>query len=83
MRSQLKFAVDAKQIKGEDGKMVKPSAVVKKIIDAWNSILNSSTKELYVEFVMHFRRVCVRYPNFLKYVNGTIFDQVKENIVCS
>lgn len=30
--------------------------VVERIIDAWNGIINSSTEEFYVEYVLHFRR---------------------------
>lgn len=50
-------------------------------MDAWNVILNSSKKELYVDFIIHFRKVCEKYPYLLKYVESTILDQVKENIV--
>ena len=50
-------------------------------MDAWNGIINSSMKE-YSKFVIHFRSVCARYLDLLKYVEGTILDQVKENIVC-
>ena len=28
-------------------------------------------------------RVCARYPDFLKYVENTILDQVKEKIICA
>lgn len=63
--------------------MDKPGVVVEKIMNAWNGIINSSTKELYVEFVIHFRRVCARYANLLKYVEETILDQVKEKIFCA
>lgn len=35
VRSRLKSTVGTKQIKDEDGKMVKPSVVLEKIIDAW------------------------------------------------
>lgn len=63
--------------------MVKTSVVLEKIMDAWNGIINSSTKELYAESVIHFKRVCARYPDFLKYVESTILDQVKEKIVCA
>ena len=34
-------------------------------------------------FVMHFRKVCEKYPDLLKYVESTILDQVKEKIVCA
>ncbi|CAK8566771.1 unnamed protein product [Lathyrus sativus] len=50
-------------------------------MDAWNRILNSSTKELYVDFVIQFWKVCEKYSALLKYVESTILDQVKENIV--
>lgn len=40
-------------------------------------------KELYVDYVIHFRKVCVKYMDFLKYVESTILDQVMENIVCA
>ena len=40
-------------------------------------------KELYAEFVLHFRNVCAIYSNLVKYVEGTILDQVKEKILCA
>lgn len=82
VRSRVKLAVGTKHFKGEDGKMVKPGVMVEKIMDTWNGIISSSTKELYAEFVLHFRSVCTIYPKFLKYVKGTILYQVKEKIVC-
>lgn len=64
MRSRLKSAIGTKQIKGEDRKMVKLGVVLGKIMDAWNGILNSSTKYLYAASIMHFRSVCQisRFP---------------------
>lgn len=35
--------VGTKQIKGEDGKMVKVGVVLKSIMDTWNGVINSST----------------------------------------
>lgn len=35
-----------KQSKGEDGKMLKPTQILKPIMDAWNVIINSSTKKV-------------------------------------
>lgn len=63
--------------------MIKPGVVVENIMDAWNGVINSSTKELYIEFVIHFKSVCSRYPYLVKYVEGTILDQVKNKIVCA
>ncbi|XP_050891007.1 uncharacterized protein LOC127096489 [Lathyrus oleraceus] len=68
VRSRVKPAVGTKHIKAEDGKRVKASVIVEKIMDAWNVIVNSSTKELYVDSVIHFRKVCKKYPDLLKYV---------------
>lgn len=61
--------------------MVKAGVVVEKIIDAQNRIINYSTKELYAGSVIHFRKVCEKYPDLLKYVQSTILDRVKEKIV--
>ncbi|XP_050876420.1 uncharacterized protein LOC127080131 [Lathyrus oleraceus] len=81
MRSWVKPAVRTKQIEPGDGKLVKAGVVVEKIMDAWNRIINSSIKELYVDSVMHFRKVCEKYHDLSKYVERTILDQVKEKIV--
>ncbi|XP_050893360.1 uncharacterized protein LOC127099673 [Lathyrus oleraceus] len=83
VRSRVKPVVWTKQIESEDGKMVKVGVVVEKLSDAWNRIINSSTKEPYVDSLIHFRKVCEKYPDLLKYVESTILDQVKENIVCA
>lgn len=66
MRSQVKSAVWTKHIKAKDGKMVKTGVIVEKIMDAWNFIVNSSTKELYADFIIHFRKMCEKYPDLLK-----------------
>lgn len=50
--------------------------IVKKIMDACNRIVNVSTKELYAISVMHFRKVCEKYPDLLKYAESTILDLV-------
>lgn len=55
-----------KQIEFEDGKIVKVDVVVEKIMNAWHLIINSSTKKLYADSVMHFRKVCEKYPDLLK-----------------
>lgn len=56
--------------------------IVERIMNAWKVIINPSTKDLYVNVVIHFRKVCEKYPELLKYVESTILDQVKEKIVC-
>lgn len=52
-------------------------------MDAWNNIVNSSTKELYVDSIIYFRKVCEKYPDLLEYVESTSFDLVKEKIICA
>ncbi|XP_058747058.1 RHOMBOID-like protein 3 [Vicia villosa] len=52
-------------------------------MDASNVMINASTKELYVDVVIHFRKVCEKYHALLKYVESTSLDQVKEKIVCA
>lgn len=83
VRSRVKLVVGTNQIESEDGKMVKAGVVVEKIMDAWNRIIFFSKKELYVDFVMHFRKVCEKYPDLLKYVESTTLDEVKKKIVCA
>ncbi|XP_050916349.1 protein FAR1-RELATED SEQUENCE 6-like [Lathyrus oleraceus] len=72
-----------KQIKSKDGKIVKTGVIVENVMDAWNGIVNSSIKDLYVDYVMHFKKVCEKYHDLLKYVESTILDQVREKIVCA
>lgn len=63
--------------------MVKAGVIVEKIMDAWNIIVKFSIKELYVDSVIHVRKVCEKYPYLLKYVESIILDQVNEKIVCA
>lgn len=81
--SRVKPTVETKKIESEDGKMVKAGVVVEKIMDAWNHIVNTYTKELHVDSVMLFRKICEENPDLLKYVESTIIDHVKEKIVCA
>lgn len=79
VRSRVKPAVGTKQIKLEDGKMVKYGVVVENIMDAWTDIINSSIEELYVECVVHFGSVCVtlNFVNLLGDVENALI--VNEN----
>lgn len=83
MKNKLKPSIGIKKIKGEDEKLVKDGVLVERIMDSWNGIINSSKNELYVEYAMQLRRVCARYPKFLKYIESIILDQVKDKIVCA
>lgn len=60
--------------------MVKVGMIMEIIMDTWNVIINSSIKELHIDVVIHFKKVCEKYPNLLKYVESIIFDHVKRNI---
>lgn len=64
VRSRLKPVVGTKQVKGEDGKIVKPGVVVENIMDAWSSIINYSTEALYAEYVIHFKSERAIYSIF-------------------
>lgn len=81
VRAWLKPTVVMKEKKGEGGQFVKFDVMVKKIMSAWTDIRNSSTEEMYTENMTCFRNLGVEYPNFLKYVESTILDQVKEKVV--
>ncbi|GAU37262.1 hypothetical protein TSUD_319160 [Trifolium subterraneum] len=47
----------------------------------WASIVQSSSEESYISAVAEFRKVFGKYPNFLNYVEPTVLDPVKENLV--
>lgn len=40
-------------------------------------------KRVIRDVVIHFRKVCEKYIDLLKYVESTILDQMKENIICA
>ncbi|XP_058725791.1 uncharacterized protein LOC131597095 [Vicia villosa] len=75
--------VGTKQVETEYGKSMKAGVVVEQIMDAWSRITNSSTKELYADYIIQFQKVCERYPDLLKYVENTILDKVKGKFVCA
>ncbi|XP_058741061.1 uncharacterized protein LOC131613405 [Vicia villosa] len=54
---KVKPVVGTEQVETEGGKSVKPGVIVEQIMDAWTRIVNSSTKELYADSVIHFRKV--------------------------
>jgi uncharacterized membrane protein len=47
----------------------------------WESIVESTSEDSYSDAVVEFRKVFDKFPKFLKYVETTILDLVKENIV--
>lgn len=82
IRGRSKGILGNKQIKREDGKMVKPIEILEHIKEAWISIINSSTEELYVTYVTQLVSVCT-ISIFLKYVESKILNKVKEKIICA
>ncbi|GAU27086.1 hypothetical protein TSUD_103950 [Trifolium subterraneum] len=47
----------------------------------WNSIIDSTSEESYTTAVVEFRKVFENFPNFVKYVETTVLDPVKEKFV--
>jgi hypothetical protein len=47
----------------------------------WESVVESTSKESYIDAVVEFRRVFEKFPKFLKYVEETVLDPVNEKIV--
>ena len=67
-------------LRKKNGKEVKHGDVVKKIMSAWNIIVESPTQELYANALVEFQDVCSDFPIFLTYAMTTL-DEVKEKIV--
>jgi len=60
---------------------VKPNEIVDTIFRAWEKVVESPTQESYASNVMQFRDVCKKIPKIIDYVQSTILDTIKENIV--
>jgi hypothetical protein len=68
-------------LKGKDGKEIKPGLVVNIVMALWMDIVDSETEEAYIDNWNRFKVVCGIFPKFLEYVEKTIFDPVKEKVV--
>jgi len=55
--------------------------VVKTVMLAWENIVNSDTKQSYIDNCNRFKVVCDKFPKFLEYVEITILGPVKEDDV--
>jgi hypothetical protein len=64
----------------KDGKEVKHGDGVKKIMRAWEVIVESPTQELYANALVEFQDVCNDFPIFPTYAMATL-DVVKEKTV--
>jgi hypothetical protein len=54
---------------------------VKTIMDTWEVIINSDTKQAYIDSCNRFKIVFDKFPKFLKNVETTILGKVKEKVV--
>ena len=64
--------------KAKDEKMFQ---LLKTLKLQWNSIVDSTSEESYTTAVVDFRKVFENFPNFVKYVETTVLDPVKEKFV--
>jgi hypothetical protein len=65
----------------KDGEKVTQKEVWRQVSEAFDNILYSSDEDAYVEAVLEFRKLCGRWPRFLKYVEQTILDTDKQMCV--
>jgi len=80
-RAKCKTDCKVKDLKGKDGKDIKPNSTVKTIMRAWEDTVDSDTEEAYVDDCNRFKVVCEKWPKFVEYVESTILGPVKEKIV--
>lgn len=63
-------------------KKEKQSELWDTVMRAWSCVVDSPTKEVYLENEGNFRKICEKFPKFLEYVDKSIFNStVKEKIV--
>jgi hypothetical protein len=67
----------------KDGEKVTAKQVWAQIEKAFDDILYSCDEDDYVESVLEFRKLCRRFPRFLRYVEETNLDTDKERCVSS
>jgi hypothetical protein len=65
----------------KDGEKVTAKQVWAQIEKAFDDILFSPEEDDYVDVVLQFLKLCVRWPRFLKYVETTILDTDKHRCV--
>jgi hypothetical protein len=81
VRAKCKTDCKVKDLKGKDGKEIKPGLVVKTVMAAWMDIVDFETEEAYIDNWNRFKVVGGKFPKFLEYVEKTILDPVKEKVV--
>ncbi|MCH80434.1 otubain [Trifolium medium] len=51
------------------------------VMGAWEAVVEFLSEESYLDDVVEFRKVCEKFPKFVKYVETTILDMLKEKLV--
>jgi len=69
--------VDKKELKKNK---VKNIEVVEKVVIAWRELVESPTDESYASNLLKFKEVCMPFPEFIAYVENTVF-YLKEKIL--
>ncbi|PNX81970.1 hypothetical protein L195_g037995 [Trifolium pratense] len=67
-------------VKVRDGEKIKASEVRDNVCLAFRNVLESSTEDEYAGNVLEFRKLCERWPKFLRYIEETILDTDKERV---
>jgi hypothetical protein len=65
----------------KDGEKVSQTDLWRQIEKAFDVVLFSDNEEDYVDAVLQFRKLCVRWPRFVRYVDTTILDTDKHRCV--
>jgi hypothetical protein len=65
----------------KDGENVTQKEVWRQIEKAFDVVLFLGNEDDYVDAVMQFRKLCVRWPRFVRYVDTTILDTDKHRCV--
>ncbi|XP_024630682.2 protein FAR1-RELATED SEQUENCE 5-like [Medicago truncatula] len=77
VRAKCKTDCKVNDLKGKDGKVIKPNSMVKTIMRAWEDIMDSDTEKTYVDNCNRFKVVCEKWHKFVEYVESTMLGPVK------
>ena len=64
VRAKCRLDCKVKDLKGKNGKAIKPASVVKTVMVVWLDIVDSETEEAYIDNWTQFKVVCAKYPKF-------------------
>jgi hypothetical protein len=51
-------------------------------MNSFEDVLYLRTEDAYIDVVLEFRKVCARWPRFVKYIETTVLDTDKESCAC-